>query len=293
MRKGLAIVILLGAGGYLACMTAEESSDENANNTRYNRDAGPGGIQLTGCSTATRTMTVAQAATSPSRTDVTILDAVVVALDASATSANFWIQDPNGGRGVLVYRGKNDTAPIPAVGDLISVCGRLKHYNGPFEITSATTASPPSALSIVIKSHEGRTTGGAYPPAGTPRASNPSDFAMNVPDNQPDVIGHVLKFAGPLETTDARAIMYTTTGADGGTYSRPEGFAVTGGLVVNDQNVYSSCMKQADGGVLSTFPNGIRGVWDRYQDFNAGSADSPAPTVPVLYPITCADLNPQ
>ena len=73
----------------------------------------------------------------------------------------------------------------------------------------------------------------------------------------------------------------------------PAGFEVEGGLVIHDQYIYNECLRGLDGGVASLkLDKGVRGVWDRYQDYNAGSASAPAPTVPVLYPMNCEDLNP-
>src|SRR6185437_15972255 len=66
---------------------------------------------------------------------------------------------------------------------------------------------------------------------------------------------------------------------------------ITGGVWVDDSNVYYNCMRHLgpDGGTL--FPDlqgGIRGVWDRYQD----PGNSSATTYPVLIPMSCDDLNP-
>ena len=40
-----------------------------------------------------------------------------------------------------------------------------------------------------------------------------------------------------------------------------------------------------------TFPNGVTGVWDGYQDFYSGSSMMPAPIYPVLIPLNCSDIE--
>jgi hypothetical protein len=74
--------------------------------------------------------------------------------------------------------------------------------------------------------------------------------------------------------------------------SHPRGFEVMGGLWVDDSNVYTNCIKTLglDGGVLP-LANGLSGVWDHYQDYYSGTAQMPAPVVPVLIPQNCHDLG--
>ncbi len=72
----------------------------------------------------------------------------------------------------------------------------------------------------------------------------------------------------------------------------PRGFEITGGIWVDDTIIYHDCIKPLalDGGAVP-LPNGVRGVWDRYQDYYGGTAASPAPVLPVLVPMTCADVG--
>ena len=82
--------------------------------------------------------------------------------------------------------------------------------------------------------------------------------------------------------------------------THPEGFEVTGGIWVDDSDIYASCHSSWNlpAGCSSTttpchpaMTNGVTGVWDRYQDYYSGSASNPAPVVPVLIPMSCADVN--
>jgi hypothetical protein len=118
-------------------------------------------------------------------------------------------------------------------------------------------------------------------------ANTTSEYAHTMTGAHPEQVGNVLVFSGPMTVTNSAA--FVNTNNDGGTHT--EGFEVTGGLWVDDSFIYKSCIQPLDGGVLN-LPNGIRGVWDRYQDYYAGTAANPAPTVPVLYPTSCADLMP-
>src|SRR5207244_1552424 len=123
-------------------------------------------------------------------------------------------------------------------------------------------------LNIQVISSNGRAAGGAYTPAGAPiNASAPMDYAHAALDNHAEQVGNVIQFSGPLSISNAAA--FVQTNRDGGTH--PEGFEITGGLWVDDSYVYRDCIAPLDGGVPN-LARGIRGVWDRYQDFYAGTA---------------------
>jgi hypothetical protein len=240
-------------------------------------------------------ITVAQAVANPSAYSsmtVTLQNVVVVSastpsMTPAGTSVMLYVQDPSTtGAGLGVYRGRADTAAIPSVGDVVTVTGHLSTFNGSLQISSSSRLG--IMLSISRNGSGGTAMGGAYSPAGTAiRASAPADYASNMAGNHANQVGNVLVFSGPLTVTNAAA--FVNTDRDGGTHT--EGFAVTGGLWVDDSFIYKSCIAPLDGGVLH-LPTGIRGVWDRYQDYYAGSAANPAPTVPVLFPMSCADLMP-
>jgi hypothetical protein len=139
-------------------------------------------------------------------------------------------------------------------------------------------------LVITIVGSGGTVMSGALPPAGNPIAiSNSSEYAHTMTDAHPEQVGNVVTFPGPLQVTNSAA--FVNTNSDGGT--RTEGFEVTGGIWVDDTFIYRNCL--SDAGV--NLSNGIRGVWDRYQDYYSGTAMSPAPTVPVLYPMSCSDVS--
>jgi hypothetical protein len=240
-------------------------------------------------------ITIAQAIANPSQyasTPVTIADVVVIAastpyVSATGTSLTLYVQDSHAaGPGLAVYRGAHDTTPLPNVGDLITVSGHLEAYNGVLQLASSSRTG--ITLSMTMNASGQRAIGGAYPPAGGPiQATRSADYANTLSNNHASQIGNVIVFPGPLTVTNPA--VFVQTSRDGGTH--PEGFSVTGGLWVDDSLVYRSCIAPLDGGVL-VLPNGIRGVWDRYQDYYAGSSANPAPTVPVLYPLECADLMP-
>jgi hypothetical protein len=207
---------------------------------------------------------------------------------STGVTGTFYVQDGNG-PGLAVFKKGSDVAEFPSVGDTVNVKGHFSEYSGIFEISSSTRYSHPLTIEIVSKG-SGRVPGGAMPPAGAPYAvAAPAEFAHDSATPHPELRGHVVQFNGPLTITNTRALV--TTDTDGGT--KPTGFEVSGGVRVNDSHVYYDCIKSLDGGVGALdLSNGIRGVWDRYQDFNGGTSQNPAPTVPVLYPMNCADLNP-
>jgi hypothetical protein len=257
-------------------------------------DLDGGGAQSGDSGAALGAITIAQAIANPTAyasATVTIENVVVVALhastSASGTSATFYLQDPSrDGPGLAIFRGTSDRAPIPSVGDMVTVSGRLTHFDGVLQIASSSRAGV--SLSIQTVSTAATAIGGAYLPAGTPlAASAPMDYAHTIADNHPEQVGNAIEFSGPLQITSPAA--FVRTNRDGG--SHPEGFEISGGLWVDDSFIYHDCIQPLDGG-LPSLSRGIRGVWDRYQDFYAGSAQNPAPTVPVLFPMSCADLSP-
>jgi hypothetical protein len=199
----------------------------------------------------------------------------------------FYIQDGSG-PGLAVYRGYNDgTVTVPAVGDVVDVKGHFTRYNGIFEVVGRT-----GTANGVSYSHPLSVTKVGTAPVPADIAGTPASYAMNAADKRDAEIGNVIRFDGPLSVTKTGAILETQR-ADGGTRTVPAGFEVEGGLVIHDQYIYNDCLRGLDGGVAGLkLDRGVRGVWDRYQDFNAGSASAPAPTVPVLYPMNCSDLNP-
>jgi hypothetical protein len=139
----------------------------------------------------------------------------------------------------------------------------------------------------------GHSSGGAESPAGSPvsvATANQAEYVHSASNPHPEQLGQVLAFGG-VSVTNTAPTGFTKTGSDGGG-AVPEGFEITGGVWVDDSNVYYDCIKPLDGGVNGlSLPNGVKGVWDRYQDYYAGTAQNPAPIVPVLVPLTCSDLQ--
>jgi len=274
---------------WAACVTSEEPDGSN-DTVRYPRDGGTRSSDPEG-STA---LSVRDAAAASSGVRyVSIHNAVVVAANSyvsgGGTAGTFYVQDKDnpGGPGLAVYHSSRDTTPFPAVGDVVSVSGHLGRYSGSLQVSTSTKYSHP--LAIAKTGSAGATAGGAYPPAGQPiRAGSTADYSSAAVDNHRDQVGNVLRFDGPLSVTNANAIVETDM--DGGT--KPKGFEVTGGMVVNDNLVWYDCMKKLDGGIGALdLTGGITGVWDRYQDFYGGTAQDPAPVVPVLVPTRCADIG--
>ncbi len=268
-----------------ALLVTAACARQDPTNTHTSTDAGDQNTGTPdGSTTAAYTVTnIAGAVTNASSLhSVEIDNASVIAahsyLSGSATVGTFYIQDGSG-PGLAVYHGKSDLDAFPAVGDLVTVKGHLSRYDGSLQVSSSTKWATPLSITIT------QAGGGTVPPPVTGLTA--SDYAATGGAHA-DQVGHVLQFAGPLTVTNATAIVATDT--DGGT--KPQGFEVTGGLVVDDNMVYTECIKPqvADGGTVSglDLSKGIRGVWDGYQDFN-GTATSPTP---VLYPMNCGDLNP-
>jgi hypothetical protein len=236
-------------------------------------------------------ITVAQAVQSFSTykgNTVQITNAVVTAVTGQggpSVAGTFYIMDQGGTIGVAVYHSKTDSATFPAVGNLVTVQGRLSDFNGSIQISSSTTHGVMEQ--VTINSGSGTVMGGAVPPAGNPISpGNPSEYAHTNAGAHPEQIGNYLSFGGPLTASTDPGFIYTN--ADGGT--RPEGFSVTNNIWVDDSNIYTACIKKLDGG-LPNLSSGIKGVWDQYQDYYAGSAMNPAPHVPVLFPMTCSDIG--
>lgn len=241
--------------------------------------------------TGPTSMTVGDATTS-SATWVSVSNAVVVAeyhyVSGTATIGTFYLQGEGPvGPGLAVYHGAHDTTAYPVIGDVVTVSGSLGRYDGSLQLSTSTRSR--HTLAVTVTGHNGVVSGGAYAPAGSPVAGlQTGDYAPTAADHHDAQVGNVLQFDGPLHVTTASALV--ETGLDGGT--KPRGFAVTGGLLVDDSQVYYNCLKTLDGGVASLdLPNGITGVWDRYQNYNAGTAQHPAPTVPVLTPMKCTDIG--
>jgi hypothetical protein len=170
----------------------------------------------------------------------------------------------------------------PAVGDIVSVSGRVGIVGGVVEMASARNGAP--ALSVMVAGMGGTVMGGAYAPAGQPievaTGSAAASYAGTIADNHPSQVANVLHFRGPLSVTSTTVIFRTNRM---GTTS--VGYAITGGVFVGDAFTRASCPVTS----TTTFPNGIRGVWERYQDTGAAQ---PGPVQPVLYPLSCADLMP-
>jgi hypothetical protein len=208
-------------------------------------------------------------------------------LVSGAVTATYYLQDPGAtGPGLSVYSGARDTAPVPNIGDMVSVTGRLSYYDGALQLASSSRYAV--TLQTTINANGGTTGGGAYPPAGSPlSATGMSGYASSLSNPHPEQVGNVLVFSGQLSVTNSSA--FVRTDRDGGVHT--EGFEINGSLWVDDTFIYKDCIAPLDGGVLN-LPTGIRGVWDRYQDYYAGTTANPAPTVPVLYPMSCADLMP-
>jgi hypothetical protein len=293
---GFSMAVVL-AGSTFACSSRDNGTGTDAGTTP-GTDSGMTTGTDAGMTTGTA-ITVATAVASASsykNIPVQINNAVVIAAYSyTATTGNmagtFYIQDQTGGAGLGVYHGSKDTTTFPAIGDVVSVTGRLSSFNGSLQISASTKYNIPLT---VTKTGTGTAMSGAYPPAGMPTAvANPSEYAHTKTGAHPEQIGTALKFAGPVTVTPGvpSGFVSTPSNADGGA-PKPEGFAVTGDIWVDDSIVYHDCIKPLDGGTAAlNLSNGISGVWDRYQDYNAGSASSPAPTVPVLVPTSCKDLG--
>jgi hypothetical protein len=240
----------------------------------------------------TLTMTTVSAIVMAGRTGpkyVEVDTSIVVAVhDYSTGASQFYIQDEGvTGPGLAVLHAKTDTAPIPAVGDIVSVTGVVGVRDGVLGIGSGTELGVALAVSVIRTG--GTATGGAYAPAGTPiTETSTGDYAYTNHDALPRQVGNVLQFSGPLSVTSPKA--FFLTGADGGTDY--VGFEVTGGLWVFDEYLrQSGCLHNVDGGVGSLdLSNGITGVWDRFQDPN-GTGDGGNAIYPVLYPVQCSDVN--
>lgn len=218
---------------------------------------------------------------------VEIKDAVVVAGRVYNNAGTFWVQDQSGGPGVAVYKSYKDDTLFPAIGDVVTVKGRLTTHSGSLQVS---TNCGKGMLLSVTKTGTGTAKSGAMPPAGSPTlisADEFSGYAHTELEAYPEQVGTVVQFEGPLEVTDARpAGLVETSTADGGTKTQGRGFEITGGIWVSDDAIYAACLKSLDGGTPN-LQNGIRGVWEKYQDFYGEKV-----TYPVLKPLSCDDLNP-
>lgn len=225
--------------------------------------------------------------------NVQINDAVVVA-EHHATimggvRATFYIQDQGtAGRGLAVFKNNTDSTLVPAVGDKVTVKGHLSRFSGSLQVQSQRASG--IALEVTAGG-TGTVMGGALAPAGTPiNGGDVADYSYETPetDNHPDEIGNVIKFDGPLEAVPAPD--FVVTNADGGLV--PQGFEVVGGLWVSNTHVRIDCLRGMDGG-LPNLENGIRGVWDRHQNFNgdSGTPGMRPGLIGVLFPTSCKDLT--
>jgi hypothetical protein len=253
-------------------------------------DAGPGNVDA-GQSGNTVGAAITAGATGPQ--SVTVDSAVVVAAYSyqidGGTTGSFYIQDPapNSATGLEVYVAATDTgATFPAIGDVVNVSGYLSVYDGQLQIATSTT--PAVALAVTVEGTGGRSSSGAYSPAGVPtQVSSTSGYAYTVANAHPEQVGTVIQFAGPLTVTADMPAGFVYIKADGG--SETEGFQITGNVWAYDGNVYHNCMKGLgpDGGPLyPTLTRGISGVWERYEDADSGTV------YPVLIPMSCSDFSP-
>jgi hypothetical protein len=212
----------------------------------------------------------------------------------------FYIQDRAGSQGVGVFKScKDDVTPLPNVGDVVSVSGRLAKFDSSLQISSSTKYGIALTLSLdAVDAGRVPAGHGAVPPAGTPieiSTANGAQYAHTLNDPHPEQVGEVLHFSG-VTVTDRYPPNFIVSKADGGTPTT-RGFELNNGVWVDDSIVYYDCIRTlpVDGGI--PLPNGVRGVWDRYNDFYGSVRDpdsgvyTPAPTVPVLVPLTCADLQ--
>jgi hypothetical protein len=215
----------------------------------------------------------------------------------AAMQETFYIQDAAGGPGFAVFKScKDATDATPAVGQKVTVSGRLSTFDGSLQISGSAKYMIPEQL--VITGDGGTVQGmGAYPPAGTPVEVPGTDMTYahdsSGGDPHPDQVSLAIHFSNVTVVDRYPTGFYSST-SDGG--HTTAGFQLSNGVWVNDSIIYHDCIKPlgADAGI--PLPNGIKGFWDRYQDFY-GSTRLPdggyqnAPVLPVLVPMTCADLQ--
>lgn len=274
---------------------APDAGKKDGGSNAQDGGSGDGGID-TSCAdpvtTAPTTMTVAQAFVDRRADYAEVQNAVVVAGYVYQGTGTFYVQDPTGGPGLAVHKNSKDDVTFPEVGDVVTVKGRLSTFSGSLQLS---TSCAKGVFLSVTKTGSGTATSGAMPPAGSPTvisADKFSEYAHTETGAHAEQVGTVVQFTGPLEVTDAKpdGLVETVELADGGTKKNPRGFEITGGIWVDDDRVFAACIRGLDGGL--TLPNGIRGVWERYNDFYGGTAQNPQPTYPVLKPLDCADLSP-
>jgi hypothetical protein len=225
---------------------------------------------------------------------ITISNAVAIATSSSANGpyGDVYIQDivpAAAGPGIHVHISKNDATvnnvPFPNVGDVMTITGRFSNFDGSWELASSTTHHVAMSITITTPA-TGMVSGGAYPPAGMALTGTAAGaYNHNNLHAHDDQVGNVVKIPGPLTVTATRGFVNTSSTGT----TRTEGFAITGGVWVDDKWVYKDCIKTLDGGVLD-LTNGITGVWDRYQDYYA-SPNHDSPKFPVLQPVHCGDVN--
>lgn len=247
-----------------------------------NADAGP---KLPKMTTVKALVTAEEA--NPHLVYVELDSVVVVALhdvSASTDPTVFYVQDKGttAGPGIAILHAGSDAAPIPMVGEIVTVTGLAGVRGG---VVSVATSKPAGiTLDVVVDATTGGTVaGGAYAPAGSPITNTSTTAYAVTADAGTAQIGNVLEFTEALTVTKKDAI--TTTNNDGGTVTL--GFEVTGGMYVYDGYLRGTGCLQPDGGL--TLPHGISGVWDRYQTDEQVDAGE---TTPVLYLMNCTDLDP-
>ena len=314
--------VLLSAA-LLACGCAFEASSaggatDATTNGGSSGTGGSGGTGGTGGGSTGPTYTKASIkdALANNLRAVELADTVVVALNARTDGSGvFYVQDGSG-PGVAVFRSKSDTAALPAIGDKLTVKGRLGAYNGTMQVSNSTKYSTPLSIEVTGQGAKVVDGAGAFPTAGQPLSvDDAAAWSHTASDQHADRVGHVVHIKG-ASLVRTGAACTDNAQCDGGacfsgaclppgllsTYTdtatntkkiRPVGFELESGVWVNNSLVYADCIKgKGEGGKdLATFPNGIVGVWDGYQDFGAGTATSPAPTAKMLYPTKCADLQ--
>jgi hypothetical protein len=202
----------------------------------------------------------------------------------------FYIQDdhaPAGSPGIAVFKSCRDVPlTLPNVGDLVTVTGRFGLFDGSLQL--AGSAKYMILEQLAVTGSGGTSSSGAYLPAGTPVAIAASDMSYAHlaagGDPHPEQLGQALSFSN-VTVTNRNPMGFTSTSIDGG--STTAGFELSNGVWVDYSLIYNDCIAPlpADAGIA--LPNGIRGFWDRYHDFYQPLA----PTVPVLFPMTCADLQ--
>jgi hypothetical protein len=214
----------------------------------------------------------------------------------------FYIQDNGaaaGSPGIAIFKScKDDTMALPSVGDIVAVSGRLSSFDGSLQVSGSPKYMIPEQLSVTGSG--GMSSSGAYPPAGMPVSVPNSDTSYAhdamAGDPHPDQLGVAIKFTG-VTVIDRYPVGFYSTNSDGGRHTA--GFELSNHVWVDDSIIFHDCISPlaSDAGIPLTNMN-IQGFWDRYQDFYGGTkldggGFQDAPILPVLVPLTCADLQVQ